>query len=320
MIKLIKLAEPIEQTVKLYKDKRPEIFEKFNHLDSDTDNILNLNLTKSIRISSKDNKSMRSHSPNNSLSKGSNYLSNSTNSLNTKSFSNSNKNFFNKNSKNNFNNKNTHVGCSKSQNFKTCSKNNYSPRLEMRITPKDEKQQIIRTIVLPEQNISNQNNTNFPFITGEWDNSQENEFLKKQLIDLKKYYESLIISIEENQKMKDDEYNLKFHNNNKTIDNLMIKNSKLEKNIYEITKEFMQTKFNLTKNEKNLYEDIEKLKLHIEALSVTLSDVTNKFNIEIISTVNDYERKIKELSSVMRQQVKKIKKNYFIFFIVIFYR
>ena len=333
MIKLLKLTEPIEQTVKLYQDRRPQMFEKFSNSNADLeteDKMIN-DFSKTVRMTSKGNRSFFNDSGkslNNSINKNRG-MNSSCSSFYTKSQGNSNNNplfkscnnfSFAKSKQNNesFNktyNSNSNIAktnCSKSNSkkntnnfvknsFRSSYNKTFSPRLEMRIAPKEEQKRIVRTIILPSDK-SNTNSTNAD--TGnEYTINEENEFLRKQLLDMKNYYENLLSKIEEDNKLKEEEQKLKMKNNKQTIEDLMHKKNKLDKNLYEMTKDYMQLKFDFNRNEKKLFEEIETFKLQVEALTFTLDDVVKKFELEKTSSKLDYERKTKEISTVMRNQV-----------------
>lgn len=273
LMQMLQLAEPIEQTIKLYFDRRPEIREKFSNSEVETD-------TDSISLTA------------NSRSLISNFhLSGNLQNLNSK-----------KNNLNNLNNKTLSKSRPKTSNSNSSNKINFKttksiggPRLEYRIPPSDEKQQIIRTVLLPDQQ---------PICIV----NEENEFLRKQLIELKNFYENHIQKLEEDRRLREEEYRLSMLNSKEKLEEMIKKNQKLEKLNYELTKDFMQIKFDSTNCEKNLFEDIETLKLQNEALSVSLKEVIFRTNIDKESAKSEYERKTKEVSSVMRTQV-----NYFFF-------
>ena len=83
----------------------------------------------------------------------------------------------------------------------------------------------------------------------------------------------------------------------------MKKNHKLENLNIELTKDYMRIKFDTQTNEKKLFEEIETFKLHNEALTETIKELTVKTDIEKEATKNDFERKTKEISNVYRSQV-----------------
>lgn len=270
LMQMLNLAEPIEQTIKLYFDRRPELREKFanSELDSpDPDNISLSANSKSIISHSK----TQSNLLNISGKKTSTSLKVKSSSRPKTAISGSLKNSDNKK-----------IIC------KTI--NTFKPKLEYRISPSDEKQQIIRTVLLPEQNPVNTAN-------------EENEFLRNQLIELKNFYENQILKLEEDRRLREEESRLSIANSKEKLDEMIKKNQKLERLNYELTKDFMQLKFDSSNSEKDLFEDIESLKLQNEALSVSLKEVIYRTNIDKESAKAEYQRKTKEVSSVMRTQV-----------------
>lgn len=230
---LLELAEPIEQTIKLYYDRRPDKLEKYNKSDYEKDSIA---LSKSMKRP-----------------------------MSTKSTTNDMK--------------------------RTSSKLRSNTKLEYRISPSDEKQQIVRTILFPNHEIHNAQN-------------EENEFLKKQLVDLKNFYENQIMRMEEDRRLREEEIRLNILNNKDKEQELLKKNQKLEKLNYELTKDYMQIKYDSSNNERKLFEELELIKLQNEALSVSLKEVTNKTVMDKEINKNDYERKTREISNIMRNQVK----------------
>jgi hypothetical protein len=270
LMQMLNLAEPIEQTIKLYFDRRPELREKFASAESDSPDADNISL-------SANSKSIISHT------KTQTNLLNISGKKTSSSFK----------IRSSSRPKTTISGSTKNSGTKTIickTTNTFAPRLEYRISPSDEKQQIIRTVLLPDQN---------PFETA----NQENEFLRKQLVELKNFYEYQILKLEEDRRLREEECRLSIANSKEKLDEMIKKNQKLEKLNYELTKDFMQLKFDSSNSEKDLFEEIETLKLQNEALSVSLKEVIFRVNIDKDSAKAEYERKTKEVSSVIRTQV-----------------
>jgi hypothetical protein len=287
LMQMLQLAEPIEQTIKLYFDRRPELSEKFANSETDINDPDNISLSansKSIISHSKTHSNLLNYNATNN-----NFSSkNTTNSLKIKSSSRPKTAISNASIK-----KNSDSNRQSSKGKIICKTTNLlAPRLEYRIPPSDEKQQIIRTILLPDQNkISNPS-------------SQENEFLRKQLIELKNFYENYVLKLEEDRRLREEEYRLGMANSKDKFEEMIKKNQKLERLNYELTKDFMQLKFDSSNSEKDLFEEIETLKLQNEALSVSLKEVIYRTNIDKDSAKAEYERKTKEISYVMRTQVR----------------
>ena len=115
LVQMLQLAEPVEQTIKLYQDRRPEKLEKYTNSDI---NVEIMGITKSN--TTQYNKTF--HNPkSNTLRTVNNKTSNMKNTVVNKSYSSK----------------------------KISTVNNGTKKVDYRIAPSDEKQQIIRTILLP---------------------------------------------------------------------------------------------------------------------------------------------------------------------------
>ncbi len=289
LIQLLQLAEPIEQTIKLYYDRRPEKLEKYvNSLGNvfgsqltGVNGTLNLN-----------------HDPDEkALSRALGITSPSTDNFN---YSYSSNNFNKRSNSSSRLNKVACKSCHKSKKCGKCkilqNKENFSSKTNYRIPTSDEKQQIVRTILLPNE-------------TNDSSLQEENEYLRTQLINLKNFYDNHVIKLEEDRRLREEEIRLIELHSREKIEELIKKNQKLERINYESTKDYMQLKYDSSNVEKKLYEELELLKLQNEALSVSLREVGNKTTMDKEITKNDYERKTKEITNVMRSQVKTHEEN-----------
>jgi hypothetical protein len=322
LVQLLQLAEPIEQTIKLYYDRRPEKLEKFSTVSTgggycgyDPDSI---SLGKSLMTSTgKHNIQISSNSNNNSISNSKKMKKNSSyNNITTTG----NSQFHTQN--NTFNNK-AHLnisnckGCTRVnsiQNMHSAGKNSsmnnkcnkclninntinlYSPKLEYRIPPSDEKQQIVRTILLPNEDTDQTL-------------KEENEFLRSQLNSMKNLYENQIFKLDEDRRLREEEIRLRDMNYKDKLEDLVRKNQKLDRLNYELTKDHMQLKYDSSNTEKRLYEELEMIKLQNEALSVSLKELMHRASLDKETTKTDYERKTREITNVMRTQVKTQEEN-----------
>lgn len=257
LMDLLKLAEPIEQTISLYHDKRPDIKEKFSIHDNQ------LSAGKIKQIGQQQSATYNS----NSTTKDKFIKSPISNSSKETSFTNK---------------------------RKSLSKGKYSSgssnKLEYRIAPMDEKQQIVRTIVMPKEEQSLLH--------------QEIEYLKKQLSQTRQFYEDQLNKKEESRLLKDEETRLTLLAASDRIEDLMKRNHKLEKMNYELTKDYMHLKYDASQNERRLYEELELQKLQNEALSTSLKEVSSKASIDKELTKNNLERKAREISFSLRTQLK----------------
>lgn len=194
-----------------------------------------------------------------------------------------------------FNDYNNCENCSKNpQSFNCQNYHSYSinpnNNLEFRIAPSDEKQQIVRTIILPKEE--------------EQLLKQEINYLQTQQKNTRNFYENQLSKLEESKKLKDEETKLQLLAASERIEELLKRNQKLENLNYEITKDYLHLKYDSSQIEKRLYEELELVKLQNESLSSCITDINKKTQIEKELNKNDFERKNKELSNALRNQIK----------------
>ena len=225
MVQLLQFAEPIENSMKTYFDRRPDALEKPER-----------NIYEQNSVSLKKN--------------------------------------INRN-KNNSKNKNI---------------------ISNRKTPSDGRQNKIKTIMFPTDTKEN-------FV------NDENKTLKKQLEEIKALYENIILKMEEDSKLRDEEIRLQTINMNQKLLELKKRKNRLEKLNFDITKNFMDLKYDTDKNNKRLNEELELTKLQNEALKNSLNDIIKKANIEKEVSKNEYNRKTKQVANSLRNQVKKKEEN-----------
>ena len=165
-----------------------------------------------------------------------------------------------------------------------------------RKTPSDGRQNKIKTIMFPTDTKEN-------FV------NDENKNLKKQLEEIKALYENIILKMEEDSKLRDEEIRLQTINMNQKLLELKKRKNRLEKLNFDITKNFMDLKYDTDKNNKRLNEELELTKLQNEALKNSLNDIIKKANIEKEVSKNEYNRKTKQVANSLRNQVKKKEEN-----------
>jgi len=130
----------------------------------------------------------------------------------------------------------------------------------------------------------------------------ENEFLRKQLFELKNQYESQILRMEEDRRLREEEMRLRDINSREKIEDLIKRNQKLERLNYELTKDHMQLKYDSSTNEKKLYEELEMAKLQNEALSVSIKELMHRTNVDKELNKNDSEKKTKKITELQNAQ------------------
>ncbi|MCQ2821544.1 MAG: hypothetical protein MJ252_30165, partial [archaeon] len=245
IVQLLQLAEPIEQTIKLYQGKKPEKTEKYSNFNFESgieefkENSNNVSIKRAL---SNKNKIKRK------LSKG----------------------------KNKYGNFGTETGTKKPL---------------YRIPPSDEKQQILRTIMLPndEKTVEQTN---------------ENESLKREIEDIKNKYDDQILKLEENRKLREEEFRQKCLDYNKESEDILKEIQRLEKLNHEITKDMMELKYDNGLKEKKVYEEMEVTKLNNRALENNLNDAIAKGRQEKIHSLSEYNKKTREITANLRGQVR----------------
>jgi coiled-coil domain-containing protein 77 len=243
---LLQLAEPIEQTIKLYKDHKPEITEKYSNFNFE------------------DGAQAENFTPDpNSVSLKKNFPKKKECCKN-KGQTNKVINIYDK---------------------KESNKNN------LKITPSDEKQQIIRTVMFPTQ----------PELQ---DLSNENQNLKKEIEDLKQDYENRIAKLEESRKIKEEDFRQQVLNYKKQSDDLLKANQKLEKVNYSVCRDMFELRLDNGKGEKKIYEDMEVIKNKNQQLENELKTVIKNANKEKALNLHEFNKKTREMTTCLRGQVR----------------
>ena len=174
--------------------------------------------------------------------------------------------------------------------------NNTMSAFSSRKTPSDARQNLIKTIMFPTE-------TKESFAT------DENKCLKKQKEELVALYENIIMKMEEDGRLREEEFRLQNINMQSKLAELQKRNKKLEKLNYDITKDYMDLKYDMEINNKKLNDEYELAKLQNEALTHSLNDIIKKTTIEKEVNRNEYARKTREVTNSLRNQVKAKEEN-----------
>lgn len=161
----------------------------------------------------------------------------------------------------------------------------------VRKTPSDARQNIVKTIMMCS-------NTKENFAT------DENMSLKKQKEELTALYENIIMKIEEDGRLREEEFRLQANNMNAKLAELKKRKKKLDDLNYKITKDFLEVKYDTDINNKKLNEENNLIKMQNQALENSLKDIIKKASIEREANKNEYARKTKEVTNSLRKQVR----------------
>lgn len=250
---LLQLAEPIEQTLKLYKGKPPEKTEKYSNFNFEPCNNDNEYFPNSNSVSIK--KAIKPNTNKNKSKPKSSYYS-------------------------------TYTGIDEVKQKKPL----------YRIPPSDEKQQILRTIMFPTDQKMTEINT-------------ENNQIKKEIEELKIKFDTQMLKLEENRKLNEEEFRQQLLNFNHETSELIKKNQKLEKLNYEIAKDYMLLKHENEIKEKKIYEDMELVKINNKILENNLKEIVNKSQKERITSLNEFNKRTREITTCLRGQARTQEEN-----------
>lgn len=171
-------------------------------------------------------------------------------------------------------------------------KNNKSQtKISVRKTPSDARQNIIKTIMLSSGTKENYAN-------------EENESLKKQKEEIIALYENIILKMEEDGKLREEEFRLQANNMNNKLAELQKRKKNIELLNTNITKQYLDVKYDVDINNKKLHEENGLVKLQNQALANSLKDVAKKASIEREVSKHEYKRKTKEVTNSLRKQVR----------------
>ena len=253
---LLELSEPIEQTIKLVQNKEPTKLEKYSNFNFEEclgdDNI----------VDSPDNVSITKAMKNTKI-KGANKAKSSNKKLAVKS--------------------------NYGQGYNPFEKKNQE--IKYRIPPSDEKQNIIRTVLFPENEKTDEL-------------SSQNFELKKEIELIKELYEEKLKKIEENRLLKEERFRQQCIAYKTKADDLIKENQKLEKLNFATAKDFLELKYQNGIEEQKKHEELEKLKQENAILENQLKNIVKKSSQDKSRALKDYTKKTREISEHLGNQVR----------------
>jgi hypothetical protein len=201
---------------------------------------------------------------------------------------------------------NTILGAS-GKNLKSTSLKKYSTyRKKNNNNKKKAYNDFIRTNRKPpiEARITKVKTIMFPNDEKEFHYNEENKCLMKQKEELKELYENMLIKLNEQDKLRDEEIRLHTINMNSNIEKMNKKNQLLKNNNYNLTKKYMDLKYDTNQNNQKLNDEIEMKKLQGEALKGSINELIKKNRIDKEISKKDFDRRTRQLASTLRTQVK----------------
>ena len=165
------------------------------------------------------------------------------------------------------------------------------PETKYRIPPSDEKQNILRTVLFPENEKTDELN-------------EKNYELRKEIELMKELYEEKLKKIEENRQLKEERFRQQCIAYKKKADDLIKENQKLEKLNFATAKDFLELKYQNGIEEQKKYEELEKYKQENADLENQLKNIVKKSSLEKTKALKDYNKRTKEISEHLGNQVR----------------
>ena len=184
---------------------------------------------------------------------------------------------------------------------KLSARSNYGPdynpfekkveEIKYKIPPSDEKQNILRTVLFPENQKTDE-------ISG------KNFELRKEIELIKELYEEKLKKIEENRIMKEENFRQQCIAYKKKADDLIKENQKLEKLNFATAKDFLELKYQNGIEEQKKYEELEKLKNENAELENQLKNIVKKSSMDKSKALKAYNKKTREISKHLGSQIR----------------
>ena len=163
-------------------------------------------------------------------------------------------------------------------------------------------------------NINKQDNINKDLKNNQFPSKEElNDFnyqkeinigLIKEKEDLEEFYKNIITKLNEDYKRREEEMRLHILGMNSHIKYLEQKKKNLENFNYALNTNYMDLKYDIDLNNKNLSEEIESNKNKNKLLIKGLNDSKRKAKIEKDLNQKEYDKRTKQVAYTLRSQIK----------------
>ena len=163
-------------------------------------------------------------------------------------------------------------------------------------------------------NINKQDNKNKDLKNNQFPSNEElNDFnyqkeinigLIKEKEDLEEFYKNIITKLNEDYKRREEEMRLHILGMNSHIKYLEQKKKNLENFNYALNNNYMDLKYDIDLNNKNLSEEIESNKNKNKLLIKGLNDSKRKAKLEKDLNQKEYDKRTKQVAYTLRNQIK----------------
>lgn len=128
--------------------------------------------------------------------------------------------------------------------------------------------------------------------------------LIKEKADLEEFYKNILIKINENYRRREEEMRLHILGMNNHIKYLEQKKKNLENFNYTLNTSFMDLKYDIDLNNKNMSEEIESNKNKNNLLTKSLKESKKKAKIEKDMDQKEYDKRSRQVAYTLRNQIK----------------
>lgn len=184
----------------------------------------------------------------------------------------------------------------KSPYYTSLNPNKKSANVLYRVSPSDEKQKILRTVL-------------FSIDAKEVEMIDDNRILKSQIEEMRIKYDNQISKMEAERKLRDEEFRLQSLLWKEKHTDLLKQNQKMEKLNIEIAKDIFNSKYYTNMKEKQKYEELEVMKAKNELLQHTIEDLMKKNKKEKEYIVSEYKKKTREITTTLCGQARTQEEN-----------
>ena len=157
------------------------------------------------------------------------------------------------------------------------------------------------------KNINNKQNNNIPLNDQLNDKAFQEEIniaLKKEKAELEEFYKNMWIKLNEDYKRRDEEIRLHILGMNSHIKYLEQKKKNLENFNYALNTNYMDFKYDIDLNNKNISEEIESTKNKNNFLIKGLNESKKKAKLENDLNKKEYNKRSNQVASTLRHQIK----------------
>jgi hypothetical protein len=133
---------------------------------------------------------------------------------------------------------------------------------------------------------------------------EQNNSLLKEKQELEEFYKNILLKLNEDDRRREEEMRLHILNMNSHLKYLDLKKQKLENLNYTLNKLYMDLKYDFDLTEKKLIKEIENSKNKNALLQKGIKDSKKKAKIEKEMDHKEYNKRSKQLSSTLRNQIK----------------